>query len=442
MEIDILFARVLLIISIIVFISGCVRTISSGNDEKIVQVPFKGDTFKGMVVLNTEANGPNQYCSYTIDPRVISLQVESSTQSSTQILKDIPFYNQKKIDPSKSLMQLSMQPSGISEDNTSYTFYVIKTINGQMQSIQATLRYSNTKCLIYTENTGVDLSHINWESIGNFFNTVYTTLSPIAQPSDIDNNGKVVLLFNTMPTTSGGIIAGYFLNSDLYDTLYSNRMEIVYLNIKLIEKSNYNELNVNDTIAHESFHLFNYGSRVLKRNQEELSTWIEEGIAESMSHYVLNQVLTDRINELKNDIQIRNGLSLTQWVSQSINYALSYTFFQYCRIHSKSGWGIFKKIIEKNENDVSNIESVMKEENTEFGNFKTLLFSYKIANLLYEPTGLYGYQSETTEFTALPLEPNQKISSLPATGSLYFYTDLKDFKLYGGPNVEVYKIYR
>jgi len=440
MEIDILFARVLLIISVI-FIAGCVQNIQVENNEKTVEIPLKGNTFKGMIILNTASNGDSQYCSYSIDPRLIRLQMNASNPSE-KILKDLPFDYKNKIDPSKNPRLFSIQPSGISESNTSYVFYIIETIDGQRKLIQASLRYSNARCLIYTENKGLDLSHVNWEAIGTFFNTVYTKLNPIAQPSDIDSNGKVVLLFTTMPVLNTGSIAGYFSSNDLYNTSNSNQMEMVYLNIKLIEKANYDPSDVYDTIAHESFHLFNYGSRVLIRHQNELSTWIEEGIAESMSHYILNQVLSNRIEELKNDTQIKNGLSLTYWVPQSINYALSYTFFQYCRIHSKSGWGIFKKIVEKNENDVSNIESVLKEENSAFSDFKSLLLSYKIANLLYEPTGIYGYQSENTDFQATPLEPDQKISSLPATGSLYFYKDIKDFKLYGGPNIAVYKIYR
>ena len=372
-------------------LSGCISPNNSDyyKDPEDIYVN-NAEIPTAILVINDSISGYGEYAAYNFrltGSAVSANNLLSSETKSSMFLLDLP-ESYKKLNVTSKLNLFNFNPTlplmNISHLDQTYTFNVNDI------SLTARLRYGNSssRCLIYTENTAnssINLDSIDWASIGDFFdNTVYTKITAnFAIPSDIDSNQKIVLLYCTMPIISGGTLLGYFNFKDLYaKQSNSNGMEMVYLNINLLNRNAYTQDVHDATIAHESFHLFNYGSRVLSRKQGGLDTWIEEGIAESVAHYVINKPLIDRINVMKSSTQIRDGMPLIYWLSEGAQYAVTYTFFQYCRIQSKDGWNIFRQILNNDASDYRNIETIMKNQNNKFTNFKTLVLSYRIANLL------------------------------------------------------------
>lgn len=106
-----------------------------------------------------------------------------------------------------------------------------------------------------------------------FDNEIYTAMeNAFGSPTDIDSNGKVVILYYNMGASETYTL-GYFSPNDLTLGNGCNEMEVFYMNIKYgIEQGSTATANPLDadlirTLAHEFQHLINYGQRVMiKKN--------------------------------------------------------------------------------------------------------------------------------------------------------------------------------
>ncbi|HEY7235461.1 MAG TPA: hypothetical protein VH539_15005 [Gemmatimonadaceae bacterium] len=164
-----------------------------------------------------------------------------------------------------------------------------------------------------------------YQTIGLQFDTVYTMdTGAFGAPSDIDNNGKIIMFFTRAvneltPTGSQSVVGGFFYGRDLFPTAdspelgpgsgcpTSNVAEMFYLlvpdpngvvNGNTRTKSFVQHL-TNSTTAHEFQHLIN-GSRRLYVNTAATDfevVWLNEGlshIAEELLFYNQSAGLTPR----------------------------------------------------------------------------------------------------------------------------------------------------
>lgn len=112
----------------------------------------------------------------------------------------------------------------------------------------------------------------------------------LGTPSDIDHNGKIIILiYPFIETSSSTYTTGYFWPLNMYNTstnpknpfYYSEYKEIIYINDRAIEGTNH-LVQPSDswapTLAHEYFHLIHY-----KYNPYE-DVWLEEGLAVFAEH--------------------------------------------------------------------------------------------------------------------------------------------------------------
>ena len=146
------------------------------------------------------------------------------------------------------------------------------------------------------------------ESFGAFFDTVGFALDTtnFGTPTDIDNNGRMIILFtpgiNEIPGPVGGTIGGLFAARDLFPATAagctaSNVGEMFYMPVPDPNQTingNYTSISflsslVPPTLVHEFQHLINAGRRIYVNDAPTLEeVWLNEGlshIAEELLYY-------------------------------------------------------------------------------------------------------------------------------------------------------------
>ncbi len=345
----------------------------------------------------------------------------------------------------------------VTENDAKYTFKVAVN-ETETKDLPATKVYGSaeSKCLVFVDDA-INASAHEWNLIGQKFdNEIYTDMtSAFGNPTDIDSNGKIVILYYDMGVAENSTL-GYFLSNDLTLDNGYNEMEIFYMNIKWgIDKDSDATANPVDaelirTLAHEFQHLINYGQRVMIRKVTEMDTWIDEGMAESAEQLIGKTPGAGRIDTIKADSsnKIRNGAPLCVWNQDDKSYALAYTFMQYCKNHARDREGMFKQLIAHTYGDYRAIEEVMKEQQPSFfKDFASIVTGYRLANLIGAPAGIYSYGSESDIFNfkdASYAPASVSGIKLGAGGSVYIYpsdSDLNSFVPNGhGPDIRFIRI--
>ncbi|HVX40926.1 MAG TPA: Ig-like domain-containing protein [Gemmatimonadaceae bacterium] len=164
-----------------------------------------------------------------------------------------------------------------------------------------------------TANPSGGFSDAEYNSFGVTFDTLINPLDVqnFGQPSDIDKNGKIVILFTKevnklTPKTGGtGVIGGFFFERDLFPTSdtpdlqgcpTSNYSEMFYTlvpdtgGVFSLKHNKTDVLNLTyGTLAHEYQHLINASRRIYVNNASDFEdVWLNEGlshIAEELLYY-------------------------------------------------------------------------------------------------------------------------------------------------------------
>jgi hypothetical protein len=220
-----------------------------------------------------------------------------------------------------------MQKTPSSAPQQTAEFYVLKCASCSVLSassfarVTATLQYDGTRGLIYADDTQPTGSFTpgDYAAFGaQFDNEIYPTdTNAFGAPTDIDENGKVIILFTPVVndltpdgTAVSGFISGFFLINDLAPGIFpagtSNGAEIFYAMVpdpnaeygNAFSKSIVESV-VPGTLAHEFEHMISMGYRyVTLTNGTDpryiQQTWLEEGmahIAEDLNHMDTQNIL-------------------------------------------------------------------------------------------------------------------------------------------------------
>jgi len=192
-------------------------------------------------------------------------------------------------------------------------FYVLKTTTGNQDAassyahITATLRYTGTKCLVYSDNDTLpngNFTQAHFDLFGQTYDQSIeaTNVTYFGPYSDVDGNGKLIMLISPVvnrlqePDCGGadctcGFIAGFFNPRDLYGTPpvtsgTTNHAEIIYLLAAdpngvwdcqfPVDATAAENLG---TIPHEHQHLTSFSWRIFHEGGTVQATWLEEGMA-------------------------------------------------------------------------------------------------------------------------------------------------------------------
>ena len=180
------------------------------------------------------------------------------------------------------------------------SYYVVRYSSGSpKRDIASTDYIGNTANLQIYAESGYSYSLYNIRQVAQKFENNYRQMINIyGSHTDMDNNGKIKLLFVDINknNNSDSYVIGYFLQNDLiYGS--ANNGEILYMDINLLNSS---PDTIAGTVLHEFQHLINFNVNYLKKGKE-MSLWLDECLAESTAVLFDDSVVKTRIKEF-NDI--------------------------------------------------------------------------------------------------------------------------------------------
>lgn len=182
--------------------------------------------------------------------------------------------------------------SGLSEDRVFYAQMIDKGNTYGWFNIPAHLLKVSDNLAIYLQNSQ-NVSAYALTKLAQEFDYHYTSMTNIyGTHSDIDANGKIIILLMDINKTKSGSsqVLGYFNPSDMHG---NNKGEILYMDLS---SANNNTDKAIGTIIHEFQHLINY-SYVISGERNEMSSWLNEALSESTSILFNKTTAESRINE-------------------------------------------------------------------------------------------------------------------------------------------------
>ena len=259
--------------------------------------------------------------------------------------------------------------SGLSEDRVFYAQMIDDGNTAGWFNIPAHLLKVSDNLAIYLQN-GKNISAYALNKLSQEFDCYYTSMTNIyGTHSDIDANGKIIILLMDINKTKGGSsqVLGYFNPSDMHG---NNKGEILYMDL----------INANDntdkaigTIIHEFQHLINY-SYVISGERNEMSSWLNEALSESTSILFNKTTAESRITEFNNinyycfytwyapKQRVTNGNDNKVTTNGLFNYPSASVFMHWLYQKNGSNETIFKTIASpKGLSDYNKVLSAAKE---------------------------------------------------------------------------------
>lgn len=242
--------------------------------------------------------------------------------------------------------------SGLSEDRVFYAQMIDDGNTAGWFNIPAhLLKVSSDNLAIYLQN-GQNVSAYALNKLAQEFDYYYTSMTNIyGTHSDIDANGKIIILLMDINKTkgNGNQILGYFNPSDMHG---NNKGEILYMDIS---NANNKTDNAIGTIIHEFQHLINY-SYVMSGARNEMDSWLNEALSESTSILFNKATAESRINEF-NKINyycfytwdIPTNISNNGKNNTHVNYPSASVFMNWLYQKNGSNDSIFKTIASSKE---------------------------------------------------------------------------------------------
>ncbi|MGX4598585.1 cell wall-binding repeat-containing protein [Faecalimicrobium sp. JNUCC 81] len=349
----------------------------------------------------------------------------------------IPFYesNTSLITPDK--IPLNKSKSMFMVEDTK-EFNVTNFRNGSEYKITANLEYAGYKVNVWVYKDSITRDEAI--SIGKEFeNNIYNTIrNNFGYESDVDNDSKInILCYDIVDNFAETNVytQGYFSPKDLYDVENSNHCEMFYIDTyPAMGTGNKKDLSkIYPVLAHEFQHMVNYNENVLKRNKQDMETWLDEGLSLAAEQVYLKKPRENRINYYNKSKSIANGHSLLYWDYNGdtvSNYALSYLFMEYLRIQVGQGDYIYKEILNSPQSNYKSVESIIQkyiDPNMTFGEFMT---NFRVALVLNEPSGKYGFKNEDGFNDIVPRIYAGKGTDLRGGGCVVLHPSIdKDIKI-------------
>ncbi|HOW51372.1 MAG TPA: hypothetical protein PLV42_04925 [bacterium] len=263
---------------------------------------------------------------------------------------------------------------------------------GKREQVEAEAVYVGEHCIMWSEVSGGVIAESTARGIADEFdNTIFDLVTEnFYEPSDVDQNGKISMFFVSM----GGNAGGYFSPYELYDYEDSNKADMIFIE-KMIGQ--FGAQYASDVIAHEFEHLVHNNRDALVEGKQNFLTWMAEGMSTSAEH-VYRGFQRDYRNAYNDSDSVSEGLSVTYWDYNgsdiTANYALTYLFHQYIRIHSGQGNAFYRELIESPNNDHLDFDAYIQKYIDPELDCGKMLTNFRIALIMNEATGLYGFKKE------------------------------------------------
>ena len=175
-------------------------------------------------------------------------------------------------------------------------------------NIPAKLVKTTDHLAIYLQTTYRDgISAYGLNKMAQEFDYYYDDMTNIyGEHSDIDGNGKIIIVLMDINVKKGGnTTLAYFNPNDMYD---GNRGEFLYMDLS---NANYSIDNSIGTLIHEFQHLINY-NHYMSGKRGVMSSWLNEALSESTSVLFNKATAESRIQSF-NNAKIKNYYCFYTW---------------------------------------------------------------------------------------------------------------------------------
>ena len=236
--------------------------------------------------------------------------------------------------------------------------------------IKATIAKETENLIVYVEKDE-SYNSSSLDLVCNEFEKHYAKEKSIyGNHTDIDNNGKIIILFLDLNPESGNgsILNGYFNPADLIDG-QGNNADMLYMDLGGL---NNNPYYMAGTILHELQHLINYNVNVLG-NGRDMEVWLNEALSESTS-VLFNKTTVNSRNIEFNSISYYCFYTWDLPINVFANYPSASVFMNWLYIKSGYNDNIFKNIAASKE--VNAYRRVLSTVNTIYSSWDSLLIHW------------------------------------------------------------------
>lgn len=263
--------------------------------------------------------------------------------------------------------------------------------------------------------------------------------SVYGEPTDIDGNGKIEIIFHESEEMNGK--AGYFCNveylknfmfSATADALYIS--SAVYITTEDIKNKYFDKKCVN-TIFHELQHDIN-----ARRKHYTADRWLDEALSISTYPVLYKGSGSGRSSDLSSD-KIRNGIYFFSWDNNenqiiSENYFTAGNFMYWLYLHG-NGDSVIRDICREQPQqiDIKSIGNAVRKNipTLKNANDATIIKSWYKANFLNEKNSIYGYKNKNNNLKIGQANNRSGKISLPRYCAVYTTPDMysANFSLMG-----------
>ena len=236
--------------------------------------------------------------------------------------------------------------------------------------IKATIAKETENLIVYVEKDE-SYNSSSLDLVCNEFEKHYAKEKSIyGNHTDVDNNGKIIILFLDLNPESGNgsILNGYFNPADLIDG-QGNNADMLYMDLGGL---NNNPYYMAGTILHELQHLINYNVNVLG-NRRDMEVWLNEALSESTS-VLFNRTTVNSRNREFNSINYYCFYTWDLPINVFANYPSASVFMNWLYIKSGYNDNIFKNIASSKE--VNAYRRVLSTVNTIYSSWDSLLIQW------------------------------------------------------------------
>ena len=236
--------------------------------------------------------------------------------------------------------------------------------------IKATIAKETENLIVYVEKDE-SYNSSSLDLVCNEFEKYYAKEKSIyGNHTDVDNNGKIIILFLDLNPESGNgsILNGYFNPADLIDG-QGNNADMLYMDLGGL---NNNPYYMAGTILHELQHLINYNVNVLG-NGRDMEVWLNEALSESTS-VLFNRTTVNSRNIEFNNINYYCFYTWDLPINVFANYPSASVFMNWLYIKSGYNDNIFKNIAASKE--VNAYRRVLSTVNTIYSSWDSLLIQW------------------------------------------------------------------
>lgn len=297
------------------------------------------------------------------------------------------------------------------------------------KTVQATAKCVGKNVVFYVDKqvdtfNPQDLTTNDVQSLCSEFDvTLEKEFEIFGEPSDVNGDGKVAVLFtpqvNRLGAMGGGIITGFFFANDLYLNANSNHREIVYIMVPdsagkygmTIPKQFAMDNLLPAVLPHEVQHAINYNQKVFVNKGRSEDGWLNEGL----SHLAEDILGHGQENPSRVDVYLNDPASYGIANSGSPGLAERggiYLFLRYMYEQTADGNAFVWNLLHSPVSGIANVELSFAGAEKDFDQFSEFMLRWTSAmimssfNLSTDPKFSYEqrlYNEETGQWEGVCL---------------------------------------